>query len=259
MHPVWNRSRRPARVLVGLALAGSLVACSGGADRPGGSAPAATPGAGSSATTPGADPSASSSPSASGSPSAAGSPSGSASPGAASAGGTAAGSPSATAPPSRAPDPVVKSYRRVLRDGKRPTSTVSAAPAPFDGTVRYGDGVRLTVTAVRQATVTGQGAGEFTGEPTTEVRLLMTNRADRAVSLDQVVVTALYGPDDRSARPVYDGGSSDFSGSLRPGGRAKAVYGFAIPRRYLGQVTMVVDFDGRHTVATFRGDPRAAG
>ena len=146
----------------------------------------------------------------------------------------------------------------MLRDGQPSAATVSARPTTFDGTVRYGDGLRLSVDRVRQAKVTAQGPGEFPGAPKTQVGLRMTNDGRTPVRLDQVVVTALYGADRRQARPVYDDASRDFSGDLRPGRSASAVYSFSIPRRDLDRVTMIVDFDGRHTVATFRGDPRAA-
>ena len=77
----------------------------------------------------------------------------------------------------------------------------------------------------------------------------MTNGGRTPVRLDQVVVTALYGAARRQARPVYDDASRDFSGDLRPGRSTRAVYGFSIPRSDLDRVTMIVDFDGRHTVA----------
>jgi hypothetical protein len=162
------------------------------------------------------------------------------------------------ATPSKPPDPTVKAPKRVLRGGKQPRSTVTAPPARFDGTVRYGDGVNLVVTDVQQAKVTGQGPGEFPGEPKTQISMRMTNGGDDPVRLEQVVVTAIYGSPRRQARPVYDDRSRDFTGVLKPGSSTTAVYSFSIPKAELGRVTMLVDFDGRHTVATFQGDPRSA-
>jgi hypothetical protein len=124
---------------------------------------------------------------------------------------------SKSAAPSLPPDPVLKTYKRVLRGGKQPRATVSASPAQFDGTIRYGDGLSLAVTGVSQAKVTGQGPGEFPGEPKTQMNLRMTNGGDETVKLEQVVVTAIYGPDRRQARPVYDERSRDFTGVLKPG------------------------------------------
>jgi hypothetical protein len=212
-----------------LALALALSACGGGDDKP----------------KAGADASASSSPSAAPSP-----------------GSTPSAGPkddtTTSAAPSAPPDPVLKTYKRVLRGGKQPRSTVTAPPATFKGTVRYGDGVSLAVTDVNQAKVTGQGPGEFPGEPKTQITLRMTNGGDKPVRLDQVVVTAIYGSPRRQARPVYDDRSRDFTGVLKAGSSTTAVYSFSIPKGDLGRVTMIVDFDGKHTVATFQGDPRSA-
>jgi hypothetical protein len=164
------------------------------------------------------------------------------------------GSPS----PSLPPDPVVKAYTRVLRNGKVPRPTVSASPAAFSGTVRYTDGLKLAVTGVDQAKVTDQGPGEFPGEPKTQISLRMTNGGHDTVRLNQVVVTAIYGTARRQARPVYDNRSRDFSGVLKPASSATAVYSFSVPKADLDQLTMLVDFDARYTVATFQGDPRSA-
>jgi hypothetical protein len=133
---------------------------------------------------------------------------------------------------------------------------VSAPPQPFDRSVRYSDGLRLTVTGITQGKVTGQGPGVFLGEPKTEIRLRMRNGTDRRVALDQVVVTLVYGSERHTSRPVYDDRARDFNGVLRPGGSATATYLFSVPREQLGDVTMFVDFDGRHTVARFRGSAR---
>lgn len=185
------------------------------------------------------------------------SPSAGASPSATGTAGPKGDSPT-SASPSLPPDPVVKSYTPVLRNGKRPHPTVSAAPAAFNGAVHYSDGLKLVVTGVVEAKDTAQGPGEFPGEPKTQVSLRMTNSSGTRVRLDQVVVTAIYGPSRREARPVYDDSSRDFSGVLAPKASTTAVYSFSVPKAQLGQVTMLVDFDARHTVATFQGDPRSA-
>ena len=245
---------RPAAraVVVALALSCGMAGCS---EDPGVSAAANRSSSAEPSPDPGASPSAPSASPTSPSPSTSRTPSPT---GAASRPAKPSRSATAAAVPSKGGDPVVKRYRRVLRDGRPSTATVSARPTTFDGTVRYGDGLRLTVDGVRQAKVAAQGPGEFPGAPKTQVDLRMTNDGRTTVRLDQVVVTALYGADRRQARPVYDDASQDFSGDLRPGRSARAVYSFSIPRPDLDRVTMIVDFDGRHTVATFRGDPRVA-
>ena len=170
------------------------------------------------------------------------------------------GAPGSRATPTgaaaRPADPVLKTYKPVLRGGRQPRPSVSADAQPFDRAIRYSDGLRLAVTSITQGKVTGQGPGVFLGEPKTEIGLRMTNRADRAVNLDQVVVTLVYGTERRTSRPVYDDRARDFNGVLHPGGSAAATYLFSVPRDQLDDVTMFVDFDGHHTVARFRGSAR---
>lgn len=193
-----------------------------------------------------------------GAPAAAGSPSGGKATGA-TRGLTAhptAGEAAPTGSAARPADPVLKAYKPVPRDGRRPTPSVSASSQPFDRAIRYTDGLRLAVTGITQGRVTGQGPGVVLGEPKTEIGLSMTNRTGRVVNLDQVVVTLVYGSERRTSRPVYDDRARDFNGVLRPGGSATATYLFSVPPDELGDVTMFVDFDGRHTVARFRGSAR---
>ena len=62
------------------------------------------------------------------------------------------------------------------------------------------------------------------------------------------------------AERVYaaDSGAIDFGGQLAPGADATARYAFAVPTKQLGDVRLVVDFDGTHTSAEFDGDARKA-
>ncbi len=165
-------------------------------------------------------------------------------------------SQAATSKTPKVPDPVLESYVPVKRGGQAPKPTISSKPAAFDGTVRYDDGLSLEVTSIKQGKITGKGPGVFVGQPFTRIALSMTNGGARAVSLNQVVVTAIYGVDRRQARPVYDNETRDFSGTLGPDDVGRARYTFSIPKDQLTRVTMIVDFDGRHTVARFDGVAR---
>ena len=61
--------------------------------------------------------------------------------------------------------------------------------------------------------------------------------------------------DDKSVAPVYTAEAkvSDFAGTLKAGATVSARYAFAVPRSSRSKVTVVVDFDGAHTSAVFRG------
>ena len=160
--------------------------------------------------------------------------------------------PTTVAPP--LPQPV-KSVAKVKRVGQPNTPSVSAPPASFDARVAYPDGVSLVITKAEKAVETGHGPGVMAEREFVRFTVKLTNGSATSVNLNQVVVTTTYGPTSQLAAPVYteSAGTHDFAGTVKPGTSTTATYGFAVPVRQLGQVTMVVDFDGLHTSATYRG------
>ena len=80
------------------------------------------------------------------------------------------------------------------------------------------------------------------------------NGGKEPIDLDTTVVTVLDAEDQQIA-PVYveEADVADFAGKVKPGKTAKARYAFAVPKASRSQVTVVVDFDGVHTSAVFRG------
>ncbi len=165
---------------------------------------------------------------------------------------TASGSARPTAKPeaTRSNQPVPK----VGRSGSPAAPTVSAKPADTDGTVRYDDGVSLTVRSVDFAKETKKGPGSFPGRAYAVLTLQIANKSEQDLSLDTVVVTVLDKADQPVA-PVYvdEAEVSDFAGRLDAGRTVEARYAFAVPASSRGKVTVVVDFDGVHTSAVFRG------
>ena len=153
----------------------------------------------------------------------------------------------------KAKDPLAPStIRPVLRNGKRPHPSVVAAPATFQGIVRYSDGVSLDVTGIAHGRVTDEGPGVVKG-PTTTFSLSLRNGSSRPLNLNSVVVTAVYGRPGRIASPIYLARSHDFAGTAKPGGIAKAIYTFAISVPSSARVTIHVDFDAVHAAAVFAG------
>lgn len=176
--------------------------------------------------------------------------------------------PSSTAtqptPTTVAPSPVPTASRTpgwtpppVIRPSELPAADrIKATPESYTKPVRYTDGLTVSVTAIKQQTVTQVGPGAITGEPMTVFTVRFTNGTSTPVNLNQVVVSAYSGADQASAPPVYEGAMNDFSGTLAPGSSQSAVYAFSIPVRNLGTATLAIDFDGRHTVAVFTGSAR---
>ena len=142
--------------------------------------------------------------------------------------------------------------RAVKRPGEKERHPLKASTADFGNTVAYSDGVRLSVQSIRQSNVAGQGPGVISG-PMTSLRLRLNNRGKTSIALDQVVVTAVYGKPARIARPVYSDNTQDFSGSVKPGGRAGATYAFSVPRAELVDLTVYIDFDSHHAAGVFSG------
>jgi hypothetical protein len=141
----------------------------------------------------------------------------------------------------------------VLRNGKVPTPTYSEAPQAFDKPLVYDDGLKLEIVEITQGTVEEQGPGVFTGDPKTTLEIKLSNDSEKAIDLNQVVVSATYGKPARIARPTYGESARDFYGSVEPGDSADAAYVFSVPTKHLSNVTMTMDFDGTHAAATFRG------
>jgi hypothetical protein len=114
--------------------------------------------------------------------------------------------------------------------------------------------VALKVEKVAFGSEKKKGPGSFPGREFAVLTLSITNKSPKALSMATVVVTVL----DKSGGPVEPVYSDeidveDFSGTLREGKTLDARYAFAVPKSSRSQVTVVVDFDGVHTSAVFRG------
>lgn len=153
------------------------------------------------------------------------------------------------------PNPVTGTPTKALRAGQQAAPAVSAPPSGFSTPATYGDKVTLAVTKATKQVESGNGPGVFAGRDYTTFDVELTNGSSQPIDLNQVVVTTYYGATNQLAAPVYtpSAQTSDFGGSLAPGGKATARYGFAFPAAELANVTMVVDFDALHTSATFTG------
>lgn len=172
---------------------------------------------------------------------------------------SASASPTSSAPtaPSGRPSPTSSDQPvpKVGRSGGPASPTLSAKPAKVDGTVKYSDGLSLSVLSDDFAKETKKGPGSFPGREYAVLTLQVVNNSDRNLSMETVVITVLDNKDQPVA-PVYvdEADVSDFAGRLRAGKKATARYAFAVPRSSRSKVTVVVDFDGAHTSAVFRGE-----
>lgn len=173
--------------------------------------------------------------------------------------GSASGSPTGStpaAPPPATPtgDPTAPASRPGGLPG--PQRTTAPPAGGLRGTVVYPDGVRVQVVSTKQGVITDTGPGSLTGAPVTTVALRVTNGGATELALTSVVVTAFYGDPLLQAPPVYGEGVEDFATTLAPGTSATARYAFSIPTASLDRVLLVVDLDGAHGTAVFRGSAR---
>lgn len=165
---------------------------------------------------------------------------------------------SSTAKPSLPPDPKAPTtVQPVKRSGSTSGKRITAESATFAKAIRWSDGVRLQVVDLEQGVTNGVGAGSTQGAPVTTFSLKLTNDSDKTVDVSSVVLTTVYGGKSKLiAQPVYDQGTSDFSGTVAPGKSAAASYAYTIPTKQLGSVSLTVDLDGHHALASFRGSAR---
>ncbi len=131
-----------------------------------------------------------------------------------------------------------------------PATRGSFAVAP----VRYPDGVVVWVDVTKSGKEDGKGPGAIPGRSYVGFKIRIDNQSDRAVDLNQVVVTTTYGSPARIAAPVYeDPAALDFTGSVLPGDKAFATYFFAVPVQDRSEVSAAVDLDANHATAVVRG------
>lgn len=143
---------------------------------------------------------------------------------------------------------------KVQRSESSDKPTVTADPAEIKDDVEYEDGVVLRIADIEFGEETKEGPGRFPGRAYAILSLEITNGGKKAIDLNTTIVTVLDA-DDQQIAPVYveEADVADFSGKVKSGKTAKARYAFAVPKASRSQVTVVVDFDGKHTSAVFRG------
>jgi hypothetical protein len=205
---------RTSMSIAALALCVSLVACSGTGEPSSGADPTVT-----SSATPAPEPSASSAPSA---------------------------NSGATTPD----EPVAK----IERAGHSDAPTVKADPADTSDAVSYDDGVSVRIDDVSFGKETSQGPGSFPGREYARLTITIDNGSSDSIDLGTSVLTVLDASGATAVR-VYaaEAEVTDFAGTVAAGKSATATYAFALPVDARDEVTVVVDFDGDHTSAVFRG------
>lgn len=134
------------------------------------------------------------------------------------------------------------------------TSAPTSNTATFGDTVKYDDGLAVTITKTKNAKQSKYT--EHPGEPVTVFYVRVTNNTDQNLNGDLVSVDSTYGKDGSNADQVYDVDSfgDQISGTIAKGKSKTGEYAFAVPTKERGDVDVevsLVDFD--HDSALFSG------
>lgn len=144
----------------------------------------------------------------------------------------------------------------VKRNGPKPKKVLSAAARKLTKSVRYTDGVAVSVRGISHTTSSGEGPGALPGLPVTVFKIRITNDSKHALNANQVVVSLTIKDGKVAARPIYYPGIADFFGSIAPRTSKTTSYAFTVPKANTDNVKLSVDFDAKHRPATFRGSAR---
>ena len=140
----------------------------------------------------------------------------------------------ATASPTTAPAPA-KPGKLDARYGG-----VVASTAEVSHDVKTPGGLTAKVASVESYTATATRPGEVSG-PAVKVTLTLVNSTGSDFPVSTATVNAYYGSASTPADPVQgDASAKPFSGTLKPGASATAVYVFTVPAADAGDVTLTL-------------------
>jgi hypothetical protein len=134
-----------------------------------------------------------------------------------------------------------------------PGSKGLRASVGFHKKVTYKDQVVVSIAAIKSARVKDIGPGAIKGQVITIFTVHFANASAQPLNLDQVKVSAVYGPHKLDATRTYYGNLNDFYGSVAAGQSRSASYAFTVPATGYKAVTLRVQLDPKHPVTMFTG------
>ncbi|WP_426625430.1 hypothetical protein ACPPVW_05040 [Leifsonia sp. McL0607] len=129
---------------------------------------------------------------------------------------------------------------------------VVASTAQVAQNVKTPGGLTANVTSVEAYTATATRPGEVSG-PAVKVTLKLVNDTGSDFPVSTATVNAYYGSASTPADPVQgDSASKPFTGTLKPGATATAVYVFTVPSADSGDVTLTLSDKAGAQLVVFR-------
>jgi hypothetical protein len=123
----------------------------------------------------------------------------------------------------------------------------------FRKKVTYKDRVVVSIAGIKSAKVKDIGPGSIKGQVITIFTVRFANATAQPLNLDQVKVSAVYGPRKSQAIRTYYGNLNDFYGTVAAGQTKSASYAFTVPSSGYKSVTLRVQLDAKHPVTSFTG------
>lgn len=129
---------------------------------------------------------------------------------------------------------------------------VVASTAAVSQNVKTPGGLTANVTSVEAYTATATRPGEVSG-PAVKVTLKLVNDTGSDFPVSTATVNAYYGSASTPASSVEgDSASKPFTGTLKPGATATAVYVFTVPAADSGDVTLTLSDQAGAQLVVFK-------
>lgn len=128
-------------------------------------------------------------------------------------------------------------------------------PVGLDSEADRPDGVVIALKKIESIAGEAKLPGEIAG-PALRLTVTIKNGTNSDLSLDSVVVNGYRGAKQIPLEMLTSPGGSPFTGTLKPGEQAEAVYIFAVDGTHRSDVTFTVDATPGQPAAVFRGDAR---
>ena len=133
-----------------------------------------------------------------------------------------------------------------------PTGTPVTKPAvPLTSTAAYGNGVTVTLSAVKKVTTVSELPGEIAG-PGVQMAVTFHNGSSAPTDLNSVVVD-LQDASGVSAGAMSASPAKPVAGSLAPGATASGVYVYTLGKNFTGPARLSVSYSAQAPVVLFSG------